>query len=59
MSDFLNKAKDAAEGLKDKAEEALAKVEDKLPEGVKDKVDAAKEKVEGLLHKGDDAPAAE
>lgn len=42
MSDFLNKAKDFAEGLKDKVEDLVHTVEDKLPgHSVGDAKDAA------------------
>lgn len=49
MSDFLNKAKDAVEGVVDK-------IEDKIPESVKDTFENVKDKIEGLIagHKKDD-----
>lgn len=52
MSDFLSKAKDAAEGL-------VEKIEEKLPESVKDTIGNVKEKIEGLIpgHKKDDDTA--
>lgn len=39
MSGFLDKAKEAAEGLKDKAEELAEKVADKLPESIQNKIE--------------------
>ena len=60
MSDFLNKAKDMAEGLKDKMEEVLDSVDDKLPAGIKEKVDAVRAKVDDVLPgHADETPAAD
>jgi hypothetical protein len=46
---LLDKAKEAAEGLKDKAEDLVDKVGDKVPDGLKDKVDAVKNKIEDVI----------
>ena len=53
MSDFLDKAKDMAEGLKDKvgdiAEVVGDKVSDVLPDSVEEKFGAVKDKINGLI----------
>ena len=59
MSDFLDKAKSMAEGLKDKVDDVLDSVSDKLPEGIKSKVEDVREKVDGFLPGHDDATEAE
>lgn len=52
MSDFLGKAKEMAEGLKDKVEDVIHSIEDKLPgHGVDD----AKEAVETAADDAKDA----
>ena len=51
MSGFAEKAKEAAEGLKGKAEALVDKVEEKLPDNVKEKAEELKDKAEGLLGK--------
>jgi hypothetical protein len=49
MSGFMDKAKAAAEGLKDKASDLADKVEDAVPDGLKDKVGGIKDKIEDKI----------
>ncbi len=49
MSGFLDKAKEAAEGLKDKVADLVDKAEEKVPDGLKDKVDAVRNKIEDAI----------
>ena len=53
MSGFIDKAKEAAEGLKNKAEALVDKVEEKIPDGMKEKasgiVGKISDKVEDVI----------
>ena len=51
MSGFLDKAKEAAEGLKDKAEALVDKVEEAIPDSVKEKAGDLKEKAGEMASK--------